>query len=154
MRVRTFNRRWGQFDSLFSSLLLLLNASQVLPMQTIISAGMLPQPFDSSASCGLRRDCLRYPNHEGFNGKLRCRFLMSRFDMSDGAGVCLPSAAQHFQEAARRDIHLHSSLRFRWRVSFCSLLRWSSGDNDGDPALVRLVYHLRLEVFWNARGFR
>ena len=57
--------------------------SRFLLMLTIISAGTLPQPFDSSANCGARRDCLRYPNHEGFKGKLRCRFLMSRFDVGE-----------------------------------------------------------------------
>ena len=101
-----------------------------------------------------RRDCPRCPNHEGFKGKLRCRFLISWLDVSDGAGVWLPSAAQHFREAARRNIHIYSPLPLRWRVGFCSLLRRLSRSDYLDAAILGLVYHLRLEPRWNVRRSR
>ena len=77
-------------------------------MQTIISEGMLPQRFDSSASCGARRDCLRYPNHEGFKRKLRCRFLMSWLDVSDGlAFATLSSTAFSGKRRAETFTFIH-----------------------------------------------
>ena len=35
-------------------------------------------------------------------------------------------------------------------VRLLSPLRWSSGDDDGAPTFVRLVYHFRFEIIWNA----
>ena len=117
-------------------------------MQTIISEGMLQQRFGSSASCGARRDCLRYPNHEGFKGKRRYRFLMSRFDVFDGLAFAYPRQHSIFREAAGRDIHIYSPLHLRWRVGFCSLLWRSSRSDYLARALFGLVYHLRLETRW------
>ena len=78
--------------------------SRFLPTLTIISAGMLLRPFDSSVSCGVRRDCPRYPNYDGFKGKRRGRFLTSRFDVSE-ANACNPeirvTTASHTCRAKR-----------------------------------------------------
>ena len=123
-------------------------------MQIIILEGTLHQRFDSSASCGARRDCLRYPNHEGFKRKLRCRFLMSWLDVSDGLAFAYPRQHSIFREAAGRDIHIYSPLRLRWRVGFCSLLRRLSRSDYLDAAVLGLVYHLRLEPRWNVRRSR
>ena len=47
-------------------------------------------------------------------------------------------------------IWLSTSLGVLWLVGLLGPLWWSSGDDDCEAALVRLVYHLRLEVLWNA----
>src|SRR5579862_1644516 len=87
--------------------------SRFLLTQTTITAAMLPQRCGSSANCGVRRDCLRYPNHDGFKGKRRCRFLMSRCDVSDAAGVCLPSSAQ------RRSLRAQNHAQSRSVLAYC-----------------------------------
>jgi hypothetical protein len=51
-------------------------------------------------------------------------------------------------------IGLTTSLGISRLVRLSSHLRRSSGNDDGEAALVRLVYHLRLEVLWNALRLR
>ena len=79
--------------------------SRFLLMLTITSEATLQQRFGSSANCGLRRDCLRYPNHEGFNGKLRCHFLMSWLDVPDLSDAPPPQTNHEVAFQLHRRVH-------------------------------------------------
>ena len=64
--------------------------------------------------------------------------------------AALPRLVNSFgAAAARRDIHIYSPLRVRWRVGSRSLLRRLSRSDYLARALFGLVYHLRLEVHRN-----